>query len=438
MNPILGIFIIPLMLFEYNWKTAKITPSAAEKTCICSYLESAGTYMPYPEPISKEESAPPKGYVPFFINHIGRHGGGTISSSESIDYLLFHLQEAAKVGKLTSQGSELHSQLRKLKETLNGHWGELTTSGHAEQVGIAHRLAARYPELFKHTNGSQLTITAISSPVARCMNSMYVFVNNIKNISHSNIIVKTTYNKENLPILDFFNLNSSYIRYYNKGNWRERFSQFKRQKLNPERIIALIFKPTYKVNFDIQCNFVLALFGTRNALLNDSRSLNLNQYFSSTDLISLWSIRNVWDYLSHAGSGEDNFLAIRVAAPLLMDIITTTDKAILSQKQLATLRFAHAETLIPLIALMGIPEGVAHIANPHQLCRYWRNFEVAPMAANLQWIFYQDPSGNVIVKVLLNEKETTLPIESNIAPYYSWNKVKRYYSEQLIRILPTL
>jgi hypothetical protein len=33
------------------------------------------------------------------------------------------------------------------------------------------------------------------------------------------------------------------------------------------------------------------------------------------------------------------------------------------------------------------------------------------------------------MKVLLNEREVTLPIESETAPYYKWSEVKRYYEE---------
>lgn len=436
MNLFLDIFI-SFILFILNKPLSDNPPLTAEYPCVCSKIEYAGTYMPYSESIQLHETEPPSGYTPFYINHIGRHGSQTFHSSETLDFVLLHLREARKTGKLTPVGKELHTHLQKLRSNLEGHWGELTEMGRTEQAGIAYRLVNRYPDLFKKSS-TPLFIHAISSPINKCMNSMYCFVSNIKYLSTSNLIIKTGYNRANSPILDFFNQNSNYLRFYNKGNWRNRFEKFKQNELHSSRLLSLLFTPTYKISEEIQYKLILSLFSIRNTLLNQKSDFNIDELFTEADFNSLWQIENVRDYLSHAGSGEENFIALRIAAPLLMDMISSTDKAIHSQKQLATLRFAHAETLIPLIALMGIPEGMAHITNLEQLCRYWRNYEVAPMAANLQWVFYQNKNGNVLVKVLLNEKETTLPIESDLAPYYSWNKVKRYYSQQIIRILPTL
>jgi hypothetical protein len=37
----------------------------------------------------------------------------------------------------------------------------------------------------------------------------------------------------------------------------------------------------------------------------------------------------------------------------------------------------------------------------------------------------------VLVKVLLNEQEATLPIKSDIAPYYRWSDVRQYYLNKI-------
>ena len=50
------------------------------------------------------------------------------------------------------------------------------------------------------------------------------------------------------------------------------------------------------------------------------------------------------------------------------------------------------------------------------------------MATNLQFVFYrnQKKPNDVLVKVLLNEDEATLPIKSDVAPYYHWKDFKDY------------
>ena len=55
------------------------------------------------------------------------------------------------------------------------------------------------------------------------------------------------------------------------------------------------------------------------------------------------------------------------------------------------------------------------------------------MGANIQLVFYRRNAGDkdVLVKVLLNENEATLPIKSNTAPYYKWSEVRQYYLDKI-------
>ena len=55
------------------------------------------------------------------------------------------------------------------------------------------------------------------------------------------------------------------------------------------------------------------------------------------------------------------------------------------------------------------------------------------MATNLQWIFYRNKAGEVLVKILLNEEEIALPsdINSDMAPYYRWEDVRTFYRNLL-------
>ena len=55
------------------------------------------------------------------------------------------------------------------------------------------------------------------------------------------------------------------------------------------------------------------------------------------------------------------------------------------------------------------------------------------MACNLQIVFYRnnpdDP--DVLVKILLNEEEATLPLKSDITPYYHWKDVRTFFLQRL-------
>jgi hypothetical protein len=55
------------------------------------------------------------------------------------------------------------------------------------------------------------------------------------------------------------------------------------------------------------------------------------------------------------------------------------------------------------------------------------------MASNLQLVFYRSglDDDDIVFKILLNEKEATLPIPTDIAPYYHWNDFRKHYLKKL-------
>ena len=58
----------------------------------------------------------------------------------------------------------------------------------------------------------------------------------------------------------------------------------------------------------------------------------------------------------------------------------------------------------------------------------WLGFQRMPMASNLQIVFYHNREGDVLVKFLFNEKETTIPSLSAVSgPYYKWEDVRSYF-----------
>jgi hypothetical protein len=55
------------------------------------------------------------------------------------------------------------------------------------------------------------------------------------------------------------------------------------------------------------------------------------------------------------------------------------------------------------------------------------------MGANLQLVFYRKDAADddIWVKVLLNERETTLPLPTDHAPYYHWRDFREYYIKKI-------
>ena len=112
----------------------------------------------------------------------------------------------------------------------------------------------------------------------------------------------------------------------------------------------------------------------------------------------------------------------------MKNIIESADHAIRKGTPCATLRFGHDTNLIRLLALMQVEGCSNQETDPDRYYLAWQDFRISPMGANLQLIFFKNGQGEVIVKLLHNENEVKLPIDSPIAPYYQWEAVKAFYN----------
>ena len=76
--------------------------------------------------------------------------------------------------------------------------------------------------------------------------------------------------------------------------------------------------------------------------------------------------------------------------------------------------------------------GVA-VNNPWELYKSWANFQVAPMAANVQLVFFRNDKNpaDILVKILHCEKEVHIPVQTDMFPYYKWSDVRAYFQHIL-------
>lgn len=117
-----------------------------------------------------------------------------------------------------------------------------------------------------------------------------------------------------------------------------------------------------------------------------------------------------------------------MAASLLRDLISTMDSAAAGTNPYSVmLRFGHAETLMPLLALMRLPGCYYLTGRFDTVGMHWRDFFVVPMAANLQMILLRAKSGKLYVRVDLNERPVTL-IPDRPEIYIPWETAGAYLS----------
>ena len=85
--------------------------------------------------------------------------------------------------------------------------------------------------------------------------------------------------------------------------------------------------------------------------------------------------------------------------------------------------------MLPLAYLMGLKEAMGAKPDIRNLYKYISVDKLIPMAANIQLVFYRkEGSDDILVKFLLNENETSIPVATDCAPYYHWADVKRYWA----------
>lgn len=87
---------------------------------------------------------------------------------------------------------------------------------------------------------------------------------------------------------------------------------------------------------------------------------------------------------------------------------------------------------MPLVALMELGTLSNEVQNLDTLDHVWRNYEIFPMAGNVQLVFYRaGKNDDILVKALLNEREIALPGTPVSGPYYRWKDVRNYWINKL-------
>lgn len=223
----------------------------------------AGTAMPYPSikdtPVLNHE-----GMVPFYINHLGRHGARFPTSGKALDKVKGVLILAEQEKRLTAKGRELLATVLQLSEAFEGHWGELSAVGEQEQKEIAERMLSRYPEMF----ADSARIEAIATYVPRCINSMDAFLSGMKK-QDSSLVIRQSAGKQYDTLLRFFTVNKPYVYYKEKGGWIPLYESFVQDKMPVTPVMKRIFLSSSPETGQESREFVMALFSIA-AILPDT------------------------------------------------------------------------------------------------------------------------------------------------------------------------
>lgn len=388
-----------------------------------SGAQCEGSAMPYPTP-DIALLAYPDSLTPIFINHVGRHGARFLSSSKYTASLLRTLHRADSLRTITPAGKKLIKLCNNIIAKTGGRWGALDSLGMAEQRAIASRTFMLYGNLFDNKK-----IHAISSYVPRCIMSMDEFTHQLSRLNNK-IEIYTSSGRQNSSIMRPWDEDREYQDYMKSEVWKEIYEN-RIDEVTPISVAKKIVGEKYPLTTEESRDIAINIYKVVSGCSAMSINADWSQYFSKEEYNALWSIQNLHHYLTHSASTLSSS-APELASNLLLNLISTTDEAVKGNNQYSVeLRFGHAETLMPLFALMHLP-GCYYMTNYFDTVGlHWRDFYVVPMAANMQMVLFKSNTGHYYVRVELNEIPVTLiPGRSTI--YTSWEAAKEY----LTRCLP--
>lgn len=419
-----------LLLFPY-FAFAQ-TPSTALLGTKTLYLPKQSKFTPVPS-----------GYKAVYINFVGRHGARHLTKDIKLSYAYATISKADSLNVLTQPGKDLKQIIINLGKEEENHVASISQSGANELKGIAERMFAYQKNVF--TAGNQVLVSTTKK--GRTKESAEAFLAGLKTKS-APLSQNITFNYADDDHLRFYDFSKTYDEFKENGNWTIAYQKLaKAKKLDDiaNRFAVKFFKPAYlaKLNQADKINFLEDVYGfytILNAVTAEIKAvgltikdLNFKTYFTTADLAALNTLGNAEDFLKKGPGLNNNGIQVRIAAPLLADFINTTDAYLKNKPVIADLRFAHAETIAPLAALMGIHGAAEASNNILTFEQVWKAENVIPFSANIQWIVYQNPSnGNYLVKFLLNEKEAAINgLSTKTFPYYNYTAVREHYIKKL-------
>lgn len=386
--------------------------------------KSGGVYYAYPS--TATSTSVPKGYEAFYVSHFGRHGSRYLISDEDYNWVHTLLLDAQQNGALTTLGKDVLNRIETILGEVAGKGGDLSPLGVRQQKSIAKRLYAAYPSIFKNNTH----ISARSTIVVRCVLSMDAFCEGLKECNPTLDMCRESSNK----YMSYLNYHSKESEKYTYGsdNGKEEYRKFEMAHVDGTRMAkSLISDSLYLLKRVNPNNLLWGMYWIAIDMQNIETKCTLFDIFTKQELFDLWQTFNYRFYVNDGNYKGNKGMMLANAIPALKNIISEADSVIANKSNGASLRFAHDGNLIPLSGLMRLENCYNSVDDPYQFYKNFSDFKIAPMAGNIQIIFFRNKkdASQVLVKFLLNENEIRIPIPTKNYPFYDWNEVKSFYTE---------
>lgn len=387
--------------------------------------ELDGTMMPYD--FAAADSVTPASITrlePVGTAYIARHGARYLSSEKKVEKLLQAVGKAREKGTLTEEGEAFSHLLDTVINISRGRWGDLSAVGAAEEAQLGTEYCSVLSPLSENLKGS-----AVSSYVPRVVRTMWDFLYPLAANSAANELTSAE-GPQFSPLVRFFDTDSVYHRYIKEGDWKEAYARFAEETLPTEparRLFGNIGDKKFLQDVSLAMYGVLQSFRAVGLPAPTTRWMTVGEYRSC------WEATNLQHYLQRSLCSLSNDAMI-AASPLLQDIVAKTDLIAEGRSGVnANFWFGHAETLLPLTALMGLPGCAALPLDWPQLADLWKDYEVTPLGANILVVLLKDPEdGTLRAAVRLNGRWVEPVGGEGLTPL--WEEVRGLWLRRVAQI----
>ena len=353
--------------------------------------------------------------TPVHINMIHRHGHRYPSIKD--------MKNMMEVGDIINAANPTHSNIKlpwKLPYTFEQD-KILTSVGESELFGIGKRIVARFPEIFEQKY-TPFNFTFQSTCKLRCTHSaislaagLFDGKGHLGKGKYQPISLET-YPCGSDKVLRFFDHCEKYLDYVvDKNADKQEMKNFQKtpmvkmvidkvkKKLMNKSENDIPLKPKHLKVIMVMCAYELAMHG------GDMNSGLCSLLDEEDHLVGEYLIDLKHFYARSAGF-KINYES---ACPLLNDFVTTIRQFVSSPKdgKIGVFRSAHAETIIPLFALLNVSLDSIPMRSDNfdeLTVRRFRGACLSPFSGNLYFVLY-NCSGTVKVQFYINEQLVKLP-----------------------------
>uniref|UniRef100_A0A5F4WN44 Multiple inositol polyphosphate phosphatase 1 n=1 Tax=Callithrix jacchus TaxID=9483 RepID=A0A5F4WN44_CALJA len=326
--------------------------------------------------------------------------------------------------------------------------GQLVEKGRQDMRQLALRLASLFPALFSLENYGRLRL--ITSSKHRCVDSGAAFLQGLWQHYYPGLPPPDVADMEcgpprvNDKLMRFFDHCEKFLTEVERNATAlyhvEAFKTGPEMQNILKKVSATLEVPVNDLNADLiqvaffTCSFDLAIKGIKSPWcdvfdIDDAKVSIVLEYLN--DLKQYWK------------RGYGYTINSRSSCTLFQDIFQHLDKAV-EQKQRSQpvsspviLQFGHAETLLPLLSLMGYfkdKEPLTAYNYKEQMHRKFRSGHIVPYASNLIFVLYycenaKTPKEQFRVQMLLNEKVLPLAYSQETVSFY--DDLKNHYKDIL-------